>query len=154
MFTRRILTLAATLIMALGITGTTAAAASTATVGSPRYLVELSAWIPQQWVVDPLNPAAAQPCDRDGCTQNGPQNLLLSHCSSSTLWESVFAGRRLTQAYDRRLFCAGGRRLGLLSVTGLPVSLGLGSLSSQPPAGQVGMPQVSRPYPWRSTGPN
>lgn len=95
MFTRRILTLAASLIMAPGITGTTAAAASiatTATVGSPRYLVELSAWIPQQWVADPLNPAAAQPCNNDGCTQNGPQNPLLSHCSSGTLWESVFAG--------------------------------------------------------------
>ena len=30
---------------------------------------------------------------------------------------------------------------------------GLGSLSSQPPADHVGMPKVSRPYPWRSTGP-
>ena len=41
----------------------------------------------------------------------------------------------------------------VLSVTGFQSASGLGSQSSQPPTDHVGMPKVSRPYPWRSTGP-
>jgi hypothetical protein len=94
MFTHRILALAASLILASALAGTRVGAASAAssTSAGTRYLVELSAWIPQEWVADPLNPFAGQPCNSDGCTPDGPQNPLLSHCASGTLWESVFAG--------------------------------------------------------------
>jgi hypothetical protein len=62
---------------------------------SVNYLIEVSAWIPQQWVVDALNPGAKEPCNSTGCTQNGPQNPLMSSCGSHSTgseWESVFAG--------------------------------------------------------------
>jgi hypothetical protein len=57
-----------------------------------NYLVELSAWIPQQWVVDPLNPASQAPCNSTGCSNDGPQNPLINCGSGTSTVDSVFAG--------------------------------------------------------------
>jgi hypothetical protein len=90
--TRRLLMAVVTL--ALLVMGAGAASASThSSTPTGTFRVELVAWIPQRWVVDPTNPGAKQPCNSLGCAQNGPQNPGETNClGKGTLSESVFAG--------------------------------------------------------------